>query len=219
VIPQRKGIRLLLDVESTVRAAGCGDVSYAEGFEQIAQQHADDIVKIGIHPRRLMPVVHENGELRGLDPHRVVKRVGVIPIKEQGFVVITQRLEKPALRGKAVKEPVELGPPGANGREGIALEFFDVPVQEQIPAGGEVAAFQNVVKQRAIKFKVVAPAASHVEIACHDNFIPPGNINYRFKIKAGTEYIGEKRIVKGAGRVFHGFFRSMGHNFIFTASV
>jgi hypothetical protein len=157
VVLPGKIIGLLLHMETPVGAAGGGDVPDADGLEKIPEAEAYQVVKIRINPGRLVAVIHIDGDKPRLNPYRVVQGIGIMPFKDQIFVVVTQSLEKPAFRGKAVKHLVYPGPFGAYVFEGELGQFFDVSVQNQMPAALKVVVFQDLFDYFPVGLEIVPP--------------------------------------------------------------
>jgi hypothetical protein len=84
--------------------------------------------------------------------------------------MVADDFEEPVFPGETIKEAVHLRPALPDFGKGMALQFLNIPVQYQIPAALKVILFYRSDKEFPIRRKVVPAAASHVEIAYHQDF-------------------------------------------------
>jgi hypothetical protein len=191
---QGKLVGFFLHEKTAVGVPGYG-VSDSKGFEDVADSRPEDGLVFGIKSGGLVAVVHVNGDLSGFDPHGVVDGVGVTFFKEQVLIVVSQYFVESAGLEEPVKDLVEPGPAFFNQGQGVALEFFDVAVEHQVPVLFIVIIVEEADHQLAVGGEVVAAAGSHVEVADDEGLSPPGQVQNRGAVKPGAEYFAEKTVV------------------------
>jgi hypothetical protein len=139
-----------------------------------------------------MPVIDIDGVRPGLNTDRVIEGIGIIPLKNKALVVIPDGFKEPPGGGKVIKYPVHRSPLFLDIGQGIALKLLNIPVQYQIPVPGKVVLFQQSLEEGAVMGQVVPSAAAHVEIADNQGPAGLGQVQYRRRIKTGTEHIGKE---------------------------